>query len=193
MKTCSRCLSLLAYSSYSRKNASSDGYKSHCKRCEKVDRIKNFERDKELKKNWIIRNKEKDLLSKRRYADANRENIAKWKKDYRKDYEFNKLKTDIQHRLRNRIRARLHASYIKTGSTVEFLGCSLEEFKLHIESKFEPDMTWDNWSRTGWHIDHIKPLSSFNLEDIEQLKEACNYSNLQPLWAEDNLKKSSKV
>jgi hypothetical protein len=51
-------------------------------------------------------------------------------------------------------------------------------------------MTWENWSVNGWHIDHIKPLSSFDLTDTEQLKEACSYNNLQPLWAKDNLKKS---
>jgi hypothetical protein len=54
-------------------------------------------------------------------------------------------------------------------------------------------MTWENWSKYGWHIDHIKPLSSFNLTDYEQLKMACHYTNLQPMWAKDNLIKSNKV
>jgi desulfoferrodoxin (superoxide reductase-like protein) len=54
-------------------------------------------------------------------------------------------------------------------------------------------MTWDNWTTDGWHIDHIKPLASFDLTDRKQLLEACHYTNLQPLWAKDNLIKSDKI
>ena len=54
-------------------------------------------------------------------------------------------------------------------------------------------MTWDNWTTDGWHIDHIKPLSSFDLTDRKQLLEVCHYTNLQPLWAKDNLIKSDKL
>jgi len=54
-------------------------------------------------------------------------------------------------------------------------------------------MTWDNWTLDGWHIDHIKPLASFDLTDRKQLLEACHYTNLQPLWAKDNLTKNDKI
>lgn len=62
-----------------------------------------------------------------------------------------------------------------------------------LESKFQPDMNWDNWASDGWHIDHIKPLASFDLTDREQLLIACHYTNLQPLWAKDNIAKSDKI
>lgn len=81
----------------------------------------------------------------------------------------------------------------KHGSAVRDLGCSIEEFKTHLESKFQHGMTWENYGRKGWHIDHIKPLSSFDLTDGEQLKIACNYKNMQPLWWNDNLSKGSHV
>jgi len=71
--------------------------------------------------------------------------------------------------------------------------CKVDELKEYLESQFEEGMTWDNWSRDGWHIDHIVPLSFFDLIDSEQVKKACHYTNLQPLWAEDNLRKSSNV
>jgi 5-methylcytosine-specific restriction endonuclease McrA len=71
-------------------------------------------------------------------------------------------------------------------------GCSYDEFKIHIESQFTDDMSWDNYGLKGWHIDHIKPLSGFNLDSQCELKKAWHYTNLQPLWAEDNLKKGSK-
>lgn len=69
----------------------------------------------------------------------------------------------------------------------------LEQLKQHLESKFRTGMTWDNWTIDGWHIDHIKPLASFDLTDRKQLFEACNYTNLQPLWAIDNILKSDSV
>ncbi len=72
-------------------------------------------------------------------------------------------------------------------------GCTREELIKHIESKFQQGMTWKNWSATGWHLDHIRPLASFDLSDPEQIKEACHYTNIQPLWAEDNLKKADKI
>ncbi len=81
----------------------------------------------------------------------------------------------------------------KAGSAVRDLGCTVEELKKHLESRFRPGMTWENWSPTGWHIDHIKPLASFDLTDRAQFLQACCYTNLQPLWAEDNLKKGASV
>jgi hypothetical protein len=65
---------------------------------------------------------------------------------------------------------------IKTKRTQEILGCTFEEFKVYIESEFVEGMLWDNFGMRGWHVDHIKPLSN-------------HYSNLQPLWAKDNLSK----
>jgi hypothetical protein len=81
----------------------------------------------------------------------------------------------------------------KIGSAVNDLGCSIEQLKQYLESKFLLGMTWDNWTTDGWHIDHIKPLASFDLTDKKQFLEACHYTNLQPLWATDNIIKSDKI
>jgi hypothetical protein len=72
----------------------------------------------------------------------------------------------------------------------DIFGCNDFEMKNHIESLFQSGMTWDNWGRTGWHIDHIEPLSKAS--DREDLYRRAHYTNLQPLWATDNLKKSNK-
>ena len=77
----------------------------------------------------------------------------------------------------------------KAGSAVRDLGCTIPELKAHLEAQFQPGMTWDNWSLKGWHIDHIKPLTSFDLTNREQFLQACHYTNLQPLWASENLSK----
>ena len=69
------------------------------------------------------------------------------------------------------------------------LGCTIPELKQYLESKFQEGMTWENWGVHGWHIDHIIPLSSFDLTCREQFLKVCHYTNLQPLWAKDNLSK----
>jgi hypothetical protein len=118
--------------------------------------------------------------------------IRKQNLDRRNKRFKNEPSYKIGHALRTRIRKVLKNSK-KVGSAVKYLGCSLNELKHRIESLWQPGMTWENYTIDGWHIDHIKPLSSFNLEDLEQFKQACHYTNLQPLWAKDNLSKSDKV
>lgn len=117
-------------------------------------------------------------------------------KKERNQYESNKRKTNISYKLAHYLRSRLYKALknnYKSGSAIRDLGCTIDELKLHLESKFQPGMAWDNCGKFGWHIDHIIPLSKFsNLSQLEQLKEACHYTNLQPLWAEDNLKKGNR-
>ena len=108
---------------------------------------------------------------------------------------LNKYKNDTNFRLTCVLRKRLGAAIkgkAKTGSAVVDLGCSIDDLKKYLENQFQPDMTWDNWSRNGWHIDHIVPLSKFDLSNREELLKACHYSNLQPLWAKDNIRKGNK-
>jgi hypothetical protein len=91
------------------------------------------------------------------------------------------------------IRSRLHDALknnYKTGFTVDTVGCTIESLKQYLEARFQPGMTWDNQGK--WHLDHVIPLSSFNLSDKRELKKACHYTNLQPMWARDNLKKNDK-
>lgn len=103
--------------------------------------------------------------------------------------------TDPQFRLANIIRARMTSAIKnkhKVGSAIEALGCSINELTTYLEDQFEPGMSWDNHGRFGWHIDHIKPLCKFDLTDIEQFKEACHHTNLQPMWWRPNIVKGGK-
>ncbi len=171
-------------------------------------------RQKAYKKAWREVNKDKA----KSYRDVNKDRIKAYKKAYREankdrikekdkiyyesnkdkifSYYKNRLKTDIQYKLRHNLRARLKLAINnnqKIGSAVKDLGCTIPELKTYLESKFQSGMTWDNWTIDGWHIDHIKPLVSFDLTDRQQFLEACHYTNLQPMWATDNIIKSDKI
>ena len=113
-------------------------------------------------------------------------NSAKKTADWKRRYQ-----TDPQFRLAQVLRCRLGVS-LKSGSAVRDLGCSVSDLKVYLEKQFQPGMTWANWSMDGWHIDHIVPLASFDLTDREQFLKACHYTNLQPLWAKDNLSKGAR-
>lgn len=106
-----------------------------------------------------------------------------------KDKIHKKLATVLRSRFGVALRDFLNDKRV---SSVSDLGCSLEEVKQYLESLWLPGMTWENWSRTGWHIDHIRPFASFNMDDPEEQKKAVHYTNLQPLWAHDNISKGAK-
>lgn len=140
------------------------------------------------KKDWYEKNKDKVLSNAQKWYKQNKSRII----DRVVKYRANRLKNDIQFKLQKNLRHRLGKLLKQQTSSiaVAFLGCSLDELKTYLQSKFQPGMTWDNYGQ--WHIDHVKPLSSFDLTNIEQLKTACHYENLQPLWATQNLKKGNR-
>ena len=99
---------------------------------------------------------------------------------------------DPRYRVMMALHCRLYmAVKEKKGKTMELTGCSKEELMTHLESKFIESMTWENYGE--WHIDHIRPCASFNLEDPEEQKKCFHWTNLQPLWAKDNLAKSNRL
>ncbi len=98
---------------------------------------------------------------------------------------------DLNFRIMHVLRCRL-GKYLRGDcriSAVRHLGCTVEELRLHLERQFRDGMTWENYGRHGWEIDHIKPLALFDLTDPSEAAEAVHYTNLQPLWAADNLAK----
>jgi hypothetical protein len=149
-----------------------------------------YENNKNKIKSYYESNKEKILEQRKTYGKSyrklNKNKIYEYRKKYRKTNVEYKIGLNLRSRLCNALQRNT-----KSGSAVKDLGCSIGEFKTYLESKFQSGMNWDNYGYYGWHIDHIKPLTYFDLTDRNQLLEACHYTNLQPLWAKDNLIKSN--
>ncbi len=168
-----------------RKIKAKEYYKTH--QDEKgVYQEKNKEKIKDRKKEYYQRHKSTIKLKVNNYNKNH--------KKERNEYINNKLKNNLNFKLSHNLRSRLYNALKnswKSGSAVRDLGCSIPEFKTYLESKWAEGMTWKNWSKTGWHIDHIVPLDFFNLQNKEELLKACHYTNLQPMWAEENLSKGS--
>jgi len=114
-----------------------------------------------------------------------------WERLYRARRRINCPKEKLSNALRARIRDAVGGK-CKAGSAVRDLGCTPDQLVEHIESLWKPGMSWNNYGYRGWHIDHIRPLALFDLTNREQFLIAAHYTNLQPLWAEENLTKGKK-
>lgn len=110
----------------------------------------------------------------------------------------NRPEYKLKHMVRQALNTRIKLKNPRYRS-IWYMGYTIKEMRKHIESQFKEGMSWDNYGRKGWHIDHIRPLSMFNFFNSDgsinhqQVREAMSLKNLQPLWAEDNLIKGSKV
>ena len=158
-----------------RENSKNPEFKKRLSANSKKSRIKNRESEAQYKYEYTRR---EEVKVRRRLIHANRKQI---------DINYN-----IKRRLRWRLRDILKSfgKKHKYKSSLVLLGCDLNYFRKYIEDKFTDGMSWDNIAE--WHLDHIKPCSSFDLTDLSQQKECFFYKNLQPLWGVDNLKKGSQ-
>ena len=100
-----------------------------------------------------------------------------------------KLRMNLRHRIWSALQAN-EAS--KSGGIQQLVGCSAADLMRHLEAQFTDGMSWENYGKHGWHVDHIRPCASFDLTDSEQQRQCFHYTNLQPLWATDNIKKGAK-
>jgi len=123
---------------------------------------------------------------------AIQDTVRRDRDSYYKRYIYNK---DPNYRARSSLRGKLNRvtnGKCKDKTAIKLVGCTVEEFKQHLEAQFTEGMTWDNHSRKGWHVDHIRPCNSFDLTKPEEQHKCFHFTNLQPLWAEDNLSKADK-
>jgi len=185
--------------------------KEYMKEYDRKKRLKIGEHLNKINKGWRLKNKEylKKYDEKRNKSNERKE----YREKYNKEYLLNnrgfinaqrrkKVQNDLNFKLTGRLRCRLYFALKgrkKEVSAVKNLGISIKELKIYLAKKFYPHsvtgekMTWDNYGYRGWHIDHKIPCASFDLTDPEQQKKCCHYTNLQPLWAFDNMSKGKKI
>jgi hypothetical protein len=214
-KKCNKCKIEKLICEFGNRAKASDGKRSSCKTCDAEDtrkwRKNNKEKVREHKKNYEKKYPEKKIEKDKLYRKKNRKkDLARKKKwreenpDYHKTYyqknksKINKQitekkKSDFLFKLSSLYRSKINKiiGSKRNSKTFQIIGCSPENLKNHLERQFVEGMTWENHGLFGWHIDHIIPLSSAKTE--EELYKLCHFSNLQPLWAKDNLRKSNKA
>lgn len=178
-KKCSKCTITHPLICFAKCGSRRDGLQSVCKNCHKAFLKKWYQKNKtkvaENSADWVARNPER-----------NREYKRKWTKDRYTNNPLVRLKDNLSTQIRFSMRS---AGSRKSKRTLEYLGCSISDFANHMGKQFLEGMSWDNMGE--WHIDHILPTSS--AKSVDDLIALLHFTNLRPLWAEDNIRKSNKI
>jgi len=195
IKFCSKCKTTKSITEFRKNTHQRDGLQTYCKPCENKSKSKRPSTQKYLRK-WCKLNSEKIALYRKNnpnklWQNKNPDKMqAAQKKSYRKRIK------DIKTRLSYVVRSGIRYSLRKNGKslpTFSLLDFTIEELKQHLENQFQKGMLWGNYGE--WEIDHIKPIASFNYNSPQHsdFKKCWALSNLQPLWAKENRKKSAKL
>ena len=221
-KICGRCKEIKNVCFFGINKKTKSGYRSTCNDCRKIESKNylknNYDKRKETIKKYyennkdIIKEKEKlktnlekekirkiKLISYHKNKEKHKERLKLYRQKNKKNrtkYEYFKIKNDPIYKMSAMVRGRIKTflkkiNVDKTSSTFEMIGCTPQFLKEHLEMNFKEGMSWENYGLYGWHIDHIIPLSS--AEDEDGVYKLCHYTNLQPLWAKENLSKGSKI
>lgn len=220
-RKCNECLNVFELNSFERNSSDRFGYHCKCKTCKRKNRgkgrnWKHRELEKENKKKCSLCNVVKPLIAfpnesdaykgkrancklcdsarKQNWKEGNREKVAEAQKRYINKRPENKLHSRMGSAIREQLKG------LKNDSWINYVDYSVEDLKNHLESLFKEGMSWDNYGIPesgyfdGWHIDHIKPKSwfNFNSPEDESFKKCWSLENLQPLWAEENLRKNNR-
>ena len=183
-KYCYGCELVLELTEFGKLSSAKDGLNTKCTKCTKKLAIK-----------YYNNNSEKMNLYKQKFNENNRELVRERQRNYIKKRRSSdplfKLTLNIRSRLKDYLKNKGICKN-KKSSMFDIVGCSPQELRNHLESLWVEGMSWDNYGFNGWHVDHKTPLSSA-LDDIDEILKLNHYTNLQPLWGVDNLKKGKKI
>jgi hypothetical protein len=175
-KTCSKCGQVKPLDNFSRDKNSIDGLTCLCKACYST-----------YYKSYRSKNRDKLCLKNRLWNEKNWKSVLVKRREY-----YQTIKALPTYHIKKNLRTRIWLALKninKSKTTTKLLGCSIEKLKKHLQAQFKPGMSWENYGK--WHVDHIKPCARFDLTEESEQKKCFHYTNLQPLWAEENQKKGS--
>jgi hypothetical protein len=193
-KVCNECGLEKNLSEFYKRTDTPSGYRNNCKKCKLQNnhkwRKENKEKISNIGKIWREKNKENIRERIKNWGIKNYQRV----RDVKNKRRRMRIKEDHVFHLINKIRCRLRKYLItrnitKRNRTFDIVGCTPDFLKEYLEKQFKDGMSWEN--KNEWHIDHVIPLSSATSE--EELYKLCHYTNLQPLWAEENIKKGNKI
>lgn len=205
-KVCTTCQEEKVISEFHKEKKGKYGVKSKCKECF-YECKRNNPKEKEYRRNNYVRHREKKLAYKKQYYWGNVEKIAEYNKEYNareevkeaktkynREYERKRKSNDSLYKFKKNIQSNISrsissAGYRKNSRTQDILGCDYNFLREYLARQFKDGMSWDNYGE--WEIDHIKPISS--AKDFSDVVKLNHYTNLQPLWKEDNRKKHNKI
>lgn len=212
--TCRTCGERKPREAFYAKLSSKLGIRNECKQCQclrsKIWKSKNHDKKRESDRKWKEQNRGRLAIWRQQNPHINQKSAKTRRRRLNEDEEYHRhyyqmrskrhnerMKTDVQYKIRGQLRSRFKkvlrkARISKTNHVLTLLGLSLDNFTKYIESQFKPGMTWKNHDLKGWHLDHIRPLASFDLTKEEDQRQAFHYTNYQPLWASENLSKGAK-
>ena len=192
MKICSKCKKAKPLTDFHRERNSKDDRRSHCKECRRKYQRDHFKVYAGISRRHYIRNREMVIERSRIYRQLHKKELYVKQKLY--NAKRKREGTDRKQRLAQNLHTYIYRALRGdvSNKAVELMGCSVEKLRRHIESMFQPGMSWANHNKAGWHIDHIKPKISYDLNDPIQQRECFNYKNTQPLWAVDNKRKGNR-
>ncbi len=203
MKQCKNCLKFKEITEFFQSSKYKDKlyYRGECKICTPL--VKDNEKYKKSQQKYRTSDEYKEKRKVYRQLDHIKKHEREYEKlnrntrnAHKREIYKNRYHSDPIHKLIHLCRKRTcemlkNKRWYKSNKFKQYIGCDLEFLKQHIESQFLPGMSWENHGVHGWHLDHRVPLDSAT--SPEELYKLCHYTNLQPLWAKDNLKKSNKV
>lgn len=212
-KVCTKCGALKPISDYYKKKTGIDGLHSWCKACVSSYRASWWKENKEAQTKrinaWRADNPDRIREYARRWQSKNPEKVKaktdRWKANNPDGYRdkerrsYHKRRSTVRGRIEDSIRANVIRGITRQAKrsrkTFDLLGYTAEDLRIHLERLFKPGMSWSNYGRGGWEIDHVIPLAAHNYQGPDDIdfKKAWSLSNLQPLWGDQNKRKSDKL
>ena len=208
-KQCTKCHQIKSINQFSKRSKSKDHLQHHCKHCQKkrfkLYHNQNLQQETKRRLVWRKNNMLHDQKTNKQWRINNSIYLKTYNKKWhslhpsnRTPYTNNRRKQDSTFRLLCNIRTRIHRAIqqnYKSGHSLELLGCTIKEYKTYLTNRFTEGMSWDNYGcKTGqWSIDHIIPCSVFDMSDPVEQKQCFHYTNTQPMWHSENMKKHDKI